>query len=281
MSEACGEIQVEFEEKSPSQRVWEVDFLRGFLLLFVVFDHLMFNVWCFCSSSKTAFFRWLYGVAINYYNPDATLGALNNLFHNGFVMAFVFLSGVSSNFTSSNLNRAVKLSCFAFLLTAVTSALTQLIYYPMDIVFNVIHVLAVCVFIWCGLSNLIKRAGGRWKTVVVVVVSVVACAIAFVGYYFNAFPASEGFWVVLVNSVNSAKFSPGDYLPLLPALSWFIAGALIGGRLYPSRQSLLKFESKILKPLCWCGKNSLYFYLGSQAVMFVFFYLFSQLLKVL
>ena len=72
----CEIVNTSNQTKSPSQRVWEVDFLRGFLILFVIFDHMMFNLWYFCQDASTAMFSWLCSVANAYYNQQTTLGGI-------------------------------------------------------------------------------------------------------------------------------------------------------------------------------------------------------------
>jgi len=278
----CEIVNTSNQTKSPSQRVWEVDFLRGFLILFVIFDHMMFNLWYFCQDASTAMFSWLCSVANAYYNQQTTLGALQYATHNGFVMAFVFVAGISSNLSASNLKRAIRLSAVALLLTAVTSALSQIVYLPLEINFNVIHVLAICCFAYYFVQLLQARLSVKAAKAVDVLLLVIFVLLAVVGYYFMARPLQDGgALVVLVNCGNSTKFSPADYLPLLPALSYFVVGALTGKVLYADKQSLLGSQPRFVKPITWCGARSLYVYLASQVAMFTFFYVFTQLLPIL
>lgn len=282
MSQSLQEIvNMQNDVKSSSQRVWEVDFLRGFLLLFVVLDHFMFNVWYFCSNAQTAVFRWLYGLSLDYYNEHVLLGAVQNATHNGFIMAFVFIAGVSCALTSSNLKRALKLSAVALLLTAVTSALSQVVYRPLEINFNVIHVLAVCCFVWCLVEAVKQKLTVSNHKVLHIVLVCIAVVLGVVGYYFHANPIENGgVLVVLIRCGNSSIFSPADYLPLLPALSFYIVGACVGAKAYGKRQSVLGSKPQIATPFCWLGKYSLYVYLASQAAMFAIFYLFTQVLPI-
>ena len=171
--------------KSPSQRIWEVDFLRGFLLLFVVFDHFMFNLWYFCQDASTELFKWLYSLSVAYYSEQTTLGALQITTHNGFIMAFVFIAGVSSNFSGSNLKRAIKMSAVALLLSAVTNALSQVVYKQLEINFNVIHVLAVCCFVWCLVEIIQQKLTQKQIVAMQVVLIVLALALGVVGYSFH------------------------------------------------------------------------------------------------
>ena len=275
-------VNTKSQVKSPSQRIWEVDFLRGFLLLFVVLDHFMFNLWYFCSTAQTGVFKWLYAVSLAYYDASTWLGYVQITTHNGFIMAFVFIAGISCNFTSSNLKRGVKLAVVAFLLSAITSAMAQVVHQPLEINFNVIHVLAVCCFVGYLLETLCKNCNAKQLVVCRVVQVVVAIALGIVGYYFHVNPIEDGgLLVVIVNCGNSVKFSPADYLPLLPALSFYIVGARVGAKIYSKKQSLLGDMPKLATLFCKMGQQSLLVYITSQAVMFGFFYLFTQLLPIL
>lgn len=283
MTQSAQEIvNIDNQQKSPSQRIWEVDFLRGFLLLFVVLDHLMFNLWYFCQHSKTALFSWLYTVAVDYYDAQTFLGGLQTSLHNGFIMAFVFIAGVSSNFSTNNSNRALKMTAVALILTALTNLLSQVIYRPLEINFNVIHVIAVCCFVYCWLEQLKRKQSDSQRKVTTMVTLAVAVALGVVGYCFHVNPVADGgLFVVFVNCGNSVTFSPADYLPLFPALSYFIVGSYIGKIAYKKGKSLFGQKPKFVQPLCWCGQKSLYVYLASQLAMFVFFYLFAHLVPVL
>ncbi|MBQ8872371.1 MAG: DUF1624 domain-containing protein, partial [Clostridia bacterium] len=45
------------------KRIWEVDFFRGIMILFVVWDHFMWDVAGVAGGNyKTAFFQWLLNV---------------------------------------------------------------------------------------------------------------------------------------------------------------------------------------------------------------------------
>ena len=51
---------------APKKRIWEVDFLRGFMILFVVWDHFMWDVYYGSAGFNTPLFQWLEQVARNY-----------------------------------------------------------------------------------------------------------------------------------------------------------------------------------------------------------------------
>lgn len=53
------------------QRIWEIDFLRGFLILFVIFDHFMWDVNELGGSFSSSFGKKLYEWSVSYYTTGA------------------------------------------------------------------------------------------------------------------------------------------------------------------------------------------------------------------
>ena len=103
------------------RRVWEVDFLRGFLILFVVWDHFMWDVvYPYPGNYQTGLFQWLFKLGQSYYS-----GTLRATVHDTFVSLFVFLSGVSCSFSRNNFRRGVKMVVFAFALTVKSPSATS------------------------------------------------------------------------------------------------------------------------------------------------------------
>ena len=90
------------------KRVWEVDFVRGLMILFVVWDHFMWDV-SDMGPYKSGLFTWLYELSSKYYG-----GVLRETTHDVFVTMFVFTSGVSCSFSRSNGMRAVKMIVLFF-----------------------------------------------------------------------------------------------------------------------------------------------------------------------
>lgn len=294
------------QTKPAKRRVWEVDFLRGFMILFVVFDHFMWDVNNFGADYSTALFRWLYDLSERYYS-----GVLRTATHDTFVMMFVLLSGVSCSFSKNNLMRAVKMISFAILLTVVTTA------FDMAINFNVIHVIALSVLIYCGLQALGNLCKSKWsKSIYGWAIFAITLTVLVFGYCFqyvadnyrlygyllgrNTSPTTIGIyikdfgwldscvtsenkvWFFLYQHANSAAFSKfwgGDYLAFLPAFGWFMIGTSLGKLLYKDKTTLFpSFNEKIVCPITFCGRYSIWVYFGTQGLMYALFYLFRVLL---
>ncbi len=266
------------------KRVWEVDFVRGLMILFVVWDHFMWDVAYFGASYNSGFFQWLLALSKNYYS-----GVLRKTTHDVFVTMFVFTSGISCSFSRNNGKRAIKMIVFALLFTAVTYAVSAVIQDNLTIRFNVIHVIALSVLIWTCIEWVWKKCNKNWqKNVFGVVMAAITLTALLVGACAKVSPwqNTNSIWFFLV--VHDPKveeylfFQGGDYLAFLPDFGWFLVGAFLGKIVYKQRKSIFpSVNEKWVYPITFCGRYSIWVYFGSQIIMYGFFYLFGVVWKLL
>ena len=271
---------------APRKRIWEVDFLRGFMILFVVWDHFMWDVY-FGSTNpyQTGLFQWLEKVARSYYG---TYG-LRALTHDTFVSMFVFTSGVSCAFSNSNGKRAIKMICFAMLLSAVTFAASAILGADVTVNFNVIHVIAMSVLIWAGLEWLTSKFKKDWQhNLYGWLMFAIIITVLIVGYQAKVKPWTDEnrIWFFLAEHSHTvpgfSEFWGGDYLAFFPDFAWFLVGGFLGKYLYKQKTTLFpKFNAKWVSPITFCGKYSIWVYFGTQLFMYGFFYLFNGVLNIL
>lgn len=262
------------------QRIWEIDFLRGLMILFVVWDHFMYDVRYVGGNYNSGLFLWLNELAKSYYS-----GVLRSVTHDTFVTMFVFTSGVSCSFSNSNGKRAIKMTAFACLLTATTYALSAILGQNLTMNFNVIHTIALSVLLWTLIEFCHGKCKKNWqKNIFGVVMTVVTVVSIVVGACALAQPwASENrLWFFLARHSGSefSKFCGGDYSPFLPNFGWFLVGAFLGKIIYKERKSIFpSVNPKYVSPITFCGRYSLWVYFGSQIVMFGLIYLLSIVLN--
>lgn len=279
LDEMVDELALEPAQK----RIWEVDFFRGLMILFVVWDHFMWDVAIVAGGNyKTAFFQWLLQLRTVYLG-----GTLRATVHAAFVNMFIFTSGVSCSFSRNNLKRAIKMVVVAVFLTASTAAVSSMFGYNITIKFNVIHVIALSVALYCLLELWQKHCRKNWQKNLygAVVAALIVVSLA-VGHMANKFPweNTSKIWFFLAEHhmevPGFGSFTGGDYWPFLPAFGWFLIGAVLGKWVYRERKSLFpSVNEKYLKPVTFCGRYSLWIYFGSQIIMFSFFYIFHGLLN--
>lgn len=282
------EVAVQLDElaKLPpvkNKRVWEVDFVRGLMILFVVWDHFMWDVNSIgVGDYKTALFQWLYGLSENYYD-----GVLRSVTHDVFVTLFVFTSGMSCSFSRSNGRRAIKMIAFACLFTAVTAAITAIIGINLTINFNVIHVIALSVLLWAVIEWCWAKCKKNWQKnifgcvmLAVTLTALIVGACALHSPWTDTNPA--WFFLAEHKGAEYANFCGGDYLPFLPDFGWFLIGAFLGRIIYKERKSIFpSVNPKYVSPVTFCGRHSIWVYFGSQIFMFGVIYLFSEVLHLL
>ena len=280
------QVEAEIDELAATpkrQRIWEVDFVRGLMILFVVWDHFMWDVYFgFTSSYNTALFQWLFELGGKYYH-----GALRSVTHDVFVTMFVLTSGVSCSFSRSNGKRALKMCGFAILFSVVTYAISAVIHDELTIYFNVIHVVALSVLIYTAVEWIWGKLTKNWSKnifgVLFFAVTMTALVLGHCAKYMNIhwtnllFGESE--WRT---SVIKKFYGGGDYLAFLPDFGWFLVGVVLGKAIYRERKSIFpSVNPKYVCPITFCGRYSLWVYFISQVVMYGFLYLLHDILNVL
>ena len=271
---------------APKKRIWEVDFLRGFMILFVVWDHFMWDIrYGFGSNYQTGLFQWLYELAGDYYSRQG----LRALTHDTFVSLFVFTSGVSCSFSNSNFKRAIKMICFALLLSSVTYAAGSILQADITVNFNVIHVIALSVLVWSGLEWLVSKFKKDWQhNLFGWAMFALIITVLIVGYQAKVKPWTDEnpIWFFLAEHSFAvpgfSKYWGGDYLAFFPDFAWFLVGGFLGKLLYKERTTLFpKMDAKWVSPITFCGKYSIWVYFGTQLFMYGFFFLFHSLWNII
>ena len=273
------------------ERIWEVDFVRGLMILFVVWDHFMWDVndLGIASDYNTGLFQWLYRLSVNYYT-----GALREVTHDVFVTMFVLTSGVSCSFSRSNGKRALKMCSFAILFSVITYAISAVIDEELTMYFNVIHVVALSVLLYTAIEWIWSKLTKNWQKnifgVVFFVVTMTALVLGHCAKYMTSVNHSFNYhWTNLLfgqsewrNAVILKFALGGDYLPFLPDFGWFLVGVVLGKAIYRERKSIFPtVNPKYVSPVTFCGRYSLWVYFASQVVMYGIIYLLHEIFNVL
>lgn len=240
------------------KRIHLMDELRGFAVFCMVFYHGFYTLAFLMGQSWG---EWLYRI----FMPAEPW----------FAGLFIFIAGISSNLTHSNLVRGVKLLGVALLVTLATA-----IAVPEElIVFGILHFLSVCMIAF-GLLQLLRRRLGRTEEPPFRLWPVVVCAVLFIvtrylasGYLqipfvLRVFLPSGWYqaWLAPLG-LPGPGFSSADYFPLLPWCFVFAAGTVVGrlakaGKFpawtYPSRVPFFSF----------LGRHALLIYVLHQPVIY-------------
>ena len=278
------EVELDALAKTPKRnRIWEIDFVRGLMILFVVWDHFMWDVNCIGTQTyRSKLFQWLFTLSERYYN-----GSLRAVTHDVFVSMFVVTSGISCSFSRSNGKRAIKMMIFALLFSAVTYAVSSVIGEELTIYFNVIHVVALSVALYTAIEWLWSLCKKNWQKnifgVVMFAITMTALVLGSCAKNMNVHWTNLLFGKSEWRTAVIRKFrNGGDYLAFLPDFGWFLVGVFLGKLIYRERKSVFpSVDARYVSPVTFCGRHSLWVYFISQIVMFGFVYLLHDMYNIL
>jgi len=245
------------------KRIWEMDFLRGFSIIMMVWDHLMYDfkslpAW-FSNyhSVNNGTIETIVGFADTYWNST-----LREYGHWAFVGIFLLVSGISFTFSRSNLSRGLKLLAVAVLISVISMTLEPIIGLQIGVFFGIIHMFAVGTLlvyilrkIWD--NNLFMLLIG---TAIIILGFVIEWdRVSYVGVI-----TIDNFWQVIIG----LKGYGADFFGIIPYVGVIMIGTVVGKVLYPDRISLLpSLDKKWHKPFAFVGKHSLIIFVTHQIIL--------------
>lgn len=258
------------------QRVWEIDALRGLLILCVLATHLYYTVDAFCIDGYYNIDSYAYvnatdplhfwfdwgadGVIYMAFLPDW----LRTAWMRAGVDGFFVVSGIACLFSRNNLHRGLKMLAGALFISAFTKLIAVFSGDPTQFIrFGVLHCYAYCHLIYYFLLE--KRSD---KTLLAVAAPVLA-----VGYFLRFHPVFSDFALLYPFGIYENGAAGRDYWPILPMLGWMLLGVVLGRRLYQDRRSRFP-ESRMARwtrPLQVLGRHSGMIYIGHIVAYTVIF----------
>lgn len=216
-------------------RIWEIDALRGFLILCVIASHTLF----YSANILRAF----------------TLPPLVRAVMQYGGLLFVVLSGLSATLGSHSLRRGLLVFGGGMVLTLGSLAAVALGWLTEDMVirFGVLHLLGLAMILYPLLKKLPTPA-----------LLALGLALTALGYWLEFSDVTVQARYLFPLGLRYPGFSSGDYFPLAPHLGWFCLGVVLGRSLYREKKTRLPQvnpETPILRFLRWCGRNSLYIFI--------------------
>ena len=241
------------------KRIWELDILRGILMIFVTIDHC-----CTFGLSLGIFdFNTAFGEMIR----DGIVEYTRSAFRVGIqpfgLFLFSYLSGMSCSFTKSSVKRVIKMVSFcAFFMGGY--AILHLInpdFFIASLMFNIIAVVTISVVFW-AILDLIKCP--TWVRLGLSIL-IICVGLTFYFMYFTRDFAyiNNDIMALLVYNKHGFQLSPQNFEPLFPHMGWFMLGGIMGKYIYRERKTLTKHEQpfKAFIPVAYVGKHSLVVYM--------------------
>ena len=213
------------------ERVWEIDFLRGLLILYMIFMHLMYDL------------QFYYDINVNY--EGGILYTSRILF----APLFIIISGISTAFSRNSFRRGLIVFLVAMGLTLVTYIANRELF----IVFGILHFMGI----WMMISPLFKKLPTFWIFVscgIFIAISLIIPNIKVTHNY------------LFMLGFHNSSFASLDYYPLLEYGWAFLLGMGLSRILYKEKKSVFPFTIKS-RVVNFIGRYSLYVYVVHQPII--------------
>lgn len=235
------------------RRIYLMDELRGLAVFCMIFYHGFYTL-AFLYNIQVGL------ILLNFFMPAEPY----------FAGLFMFISGISSDLSHSNLKRGLKLLGIALAVTLVT-------YFAVPdelIVFGILHFLSVCMILYGLLKPLSDRFRFTW-------IAVAVCAVLFaatmgISRGFLGFSPQLGViiptelyrtnWLAPLGIYNE-NFRSSDYFSLFPWIFVFAAGTFVGKLAAADKFPAFVYPSRV-PFFSWVGRHALILYLAHQPVIY-------------
>ncbi len=219
-----------------NNRLYFLDFLRGLLLLIMIFYHYTFNLSYFFDYpiNLDAFFLKII--------PPV------------FSSCFLLVSGYSSVLSRNVAKRGLYVFFWATVVTLVTFIITP----EAPVFFGILH----CIGIMMIIAHFLKNIPDVLLLISPILVFIIDFLIKDLSVNYN---------YLLFLGITSNSFTSLDYYPLIPHGAFFLFGIFLGRNFKPDFL-YKKLENKIGEALTFAGKNSLKVYLLHQPLFFAIYY---------
>ncbi|MBE7002981.1 MAG: DUF1624 domain-containing protein [Ruminococcaceae bacterium] len=222
--------------ESKKQRIELMDAARGLSLILMVFYHFFYDLVVFAGAP-----RWIFHNVV--FDPLQYF----------FAGLFILISGVSSNYSHSNVLRGLKTLGVALVITLVTTVM------DMPIVFGILHLLGVCMLLY-GLTQRLWAKLPAWVVPTLSVLGVLLTA-----RLVNGYPSENPhLWMF---GLVTPEFESADYFPLLPWMFVFLLGTWAGKYVREGRLPKWFYETRV-PFLPAVGRKSLLIYIVHQPVLY-------------
>ncbi len=277
-------------QNKKSNRIWEIDFIRGICILLMCIDHFFWDMTSKYSGLLPTFFGFDFSSSTPgwiqswMHFSDAYYGFEPRIYLRLIVLGIFFvLSGLSCCLSRNNLKRAIVwtgvgagitlgTTLIAFLIPSMASAF---------IPFGVISCYGVSILFYTLCLTIAKKIFSKetfdrfWKW------TCLFLAILFIGLgiYYDYFDIYRPYdqapntiigWISTIygSIIGYIKFG-ADYFPLFPYLGYIFLGAFFGYTLFKDKKTLFpNGHNKVTDSISLIGRNTIWIYIFHQ-VLFI------------
>lgn len=256
MSEAVGTVNIKPEKK---QRIVLLDEIRGFSVICMIVYHALYTL----------------GIIFEYTNAAALLRIFMPL-EPVFAAVFVYISGICTKLSRSNLRRGTILLIIALGINLFTAVFIPSFF----IAFGVLNLLSVCMIFYGLFGNAMKKINPIFGTAVSTAIFSLTWGISsgYIGFFsIPLIRLPQGLYstrLLFPFGFRYESFTSSDYFPIFPWFFAFAAGAFTAE--YFSKFTVPKGLCKSRIPLlASVGRHSLFIYVIHQPIIFMLAYIFN------
>jgi uncharacterized membrane protein len=263
------------QKPAKKERIFEIDFLRGFDLFLMILAHFTFiggaAGWFFTLKeglSKPGYVQAMENFLYPIFKALEGTPGSPNLYFLEFIFSslFMVLSGISCSFAKDNLQRAIKLAYVALGLSLLLEAANWLLPFPngheYHLYMGILNALSLALILYSVFDHFLSS----W------IADVIAGSVCLIGYLVTTYLANgpypsnmvlanmpEDWWKVILG----LAFAGDDCFSLFQTLTFVFFGGAIGKTLYKNKKSILpaSFPKKWAIPFTWMGRHSLVIFL--------------------
>ena len=241
-------------------RAFELDALRGLALVMMILHHFIFDLRYLLELDVFAFQETWWFI---------------NLLRPLFLNVFIVVSGICCTFSRDNTRRGLRLAGVALLFNLAFIGVSYFSGEEFYVIFSVLHLLAAGILVYSLITFGERKKAQRLPRVDVIII-LLAALFLWAASLLPDLQGRTGYWLIPFGLLPANGIGMADYLPLIPWLGFFLAGAAIGRQVYSARKSALgaapRWLKQITRPLCFLGRNSLLVYILHQPVLLTVLY---------